>query len=121
MSSMSTIAAATSSVLLAAMMAMTSVRKFRPDKASVELRDRLNVSPTLWTVVGVPEVCAALGLAIGLWWPPLGVAAAAGTALLMAGAFALHLRERFLGKALVPPIVVGGFAVLTAVLRAVTA
>jgi hypothetical protein len=87
----------------------------------VILRDRLAVSPALWTAVGVPELLAAVGLCVGIWWSGIGVAAAAGTVLLMLSAAALHLRVRFLGKALVPPLAVAALAVATAAVRAAAA
>jgi DoxX-like family len=114
------ILAAVVSALLAAAMALTAVRKANPDKTSIALRDRLGVAPWLWTAVGVPEALAALGLVVGLWWAALGVAAAVGVVLLMAGAVALHLRARYLGAALVAPASIGVVAVAAAVLRATT-
>jgi hypothetical protein len=109
------------SVLLAAAMAQAAVRKVNPGEDSQALRDRLGVAPRLWRMVGVPEALAAGGLVIGLWWAPLGVAAAAGVALLMAGAVGLHLRARLFGAALVPPAVILALAVVVAVIRAATA
>jgi hypothetical protein len=109
------------SVALAAVLALTAYRKVNPDKDSMALRDRLGVPPRVWTAVGVPEALAAVGLVIGLWWPPLGVAAAAGVVLVMAGAVGLHLRARFLGAALVAPVGVLAFAVAVTVLRTTTA
>ena len=106
------------SVLLAAAMAMTAVRKAKPDDASIALRDRLGVPPGVWAAVGVPEALAALGLLAGLLWAPIGLAAAIGVVLIMAGAIALHLRVRFLGAALVPPTGVLAFAALVSVLWA---
>lgn len=79
------------------------------------------MAPGPWTTVGVPEAGAAVGLIVGLCWAPLGIMAAVGAAVLMVGAIVLHVRVGFLGKALVPPLVVGGFAAPTAVLRLVTA
>jgi DoxX-like family len=115
------ILAAVLSALLAAAMGQSAVRKANPGKDSLMLRDRLGVAPRLWTAVGVPEALAAVGLVGGLWWAPLGVAAAVGVALLMAGAVALHLRARLLGAALVPPTSLTLLAVAVAVLRATTA
>jgi hypothetical protein len=105
------------SVLLAAGLAATAVRKAHPDKNSRALRDRLGVPERLWNAVGIPEALAALGLIAGLWWAPLGVAAAVGVVLLMAGAILLHVRVRFLGSALVPPLCVLAVAAATAVTR----
>lgn len=102
------------SVLLALVMGATAVRKVRPDEASVVLRDRLGVRADVWALVGIPEALVAVGLIAGLAWTPVGVAAAVGGALIMAGAFILHVRVGFLGAALVPPTVVLALAALAA-------
>ena len=109
------------SVFLAAVMALSAVRKARPGGDSAALRDRLGVAPALWSSTGVPEALAAAGLVTGLWWAPLGFAAAAGVVLLMLGAVAFHLRARFLGVALAPPVGVAVLAVAAAALRLTTA
>jgi uncharacterized membrane protein YphA (DoxX/SURF4 family) len=43
-----------------------------------------------YRLIGVAEVAAAAGVLIGLWWHPLGVAAAAGMVLLLTGALIAH-------------------------------
>jgi uncharacterized membrane protein YphA (DoxX/SURF4 family) len=43
-----------------------------------------------YRLIGVAELAAAAGILIGLWWHPLGLAAAAGTALLLLGAISTH-------------------------------
>ena len=53
----------------------------------------LGMSVRLYRVIGALEVAGVAGLLAGLTWAPLGVAAAAGLALLMAGAAAVHLRH----------------------------
>jgi uncharacterized membrane protein YphA (DoxX/SURF4 family) len=45
-----------------------------------------------YRLIGVAELAAAAGVVIGLWWHPLGVAAAAGMVLLLTGALAAHRR-----------------------------
>ena len=45
-----------------------------------------------YRLIGVAELAAAAGVVIGLWWHPLGVAAAAGMALLLLGALITHRR-----------------------------
>jgi hypothetical protein len=40
----------------------------------------------------VAELAAAAGILIGLWWHPLGMAAAAGMAILLLGALLTHRR-----------------------------
>jgi DoxX-like family len=109
------------STLLAVAIGASAVRKINPGKDSLELRDRLGAGERLWAAVGVPEALAALGLVAGLWWAYLGVAAAIGVVLLMTGAVVMHLRVRFLGAALVPPLAVLAFAAVVATLRAATA
>ena len=112
---------AVASVLLAAAMASSAARKAQPGPDSVALRDRLGVAPPLWASIGVPEALAAAGLVAGLWWAPIGVAAAIGVVLLMLGALGFHLRARFLGAALAPPAAIAILAAAAATLRLVTA
>jgi hypothetical protein len=108
-------------VVLAAAMAQSAVRKINPGKDSLSLRDRLSVPPRVWTAIAIPEGLAAIGLVVGLWWAPLGVASAIGVVLVMVGAVAYHVRARFLAGALVPPIGVLVVAAVAALLRAMTA
>jgi hypothetical protein len=60
-----------------------------------------------YRLIGVAELAAAAGILIGLWWHPLGVAAAAGMALLLAGALITHRRAgdsaKEMASALVAP------------------
>lgn len=69
----------------------------------------------------MPEAFAAVGLLAGLRWAPLGAAAAAGVVLLMAGAVAMHLRARLLGRALAAPILMLALAAAVTGLRVATA
>lgn len=109
------------SILLAATMASSFVRKVTGDSASEQLRERLRLPPGLWRVVGMLELAAAAGLIVGLVLAPLGAAAAVGIALIMAGAMVLHLRVHIAGIALLAPLVVLAFATATAALRITTA
>ena len=43
-----------------------------------------------YQLIGAAELAAAAGALIGLWWHPLGVAAAAGMVLLLTGALLAH-------------------------------
>ena len=45
-----------------------------------------------YRLIGVAELAAAAGALAGLWWHPLGLAAAAGMAALLAGALIIHQR-----------------------------
>jgi hypothetical protein len=108
-------------VALATAMALSFARKARGAPDSRALRDRLRVPPSLWLAIGGLEACAAVGLLAGLVAAPLGVAAAGGVALLMAGAVAAHLRRRIGGGALAAPVGLLVAAAAVLVLRTATA
>jgi hypothetical protein len=71
--------------------------------------------------IGALEVAGAAGLLIGLAWAPLGVAAAAGLTLVMVGAVAFHARAKDPAARLSAPALLGVVAVVTLILRTVTA
>ena len=57
-----------------------------------------------YRLIGVAELAAAAGILIGLWWHPLGVAAAAGMTLLLLGALITHRRAADSGKETAPAL-----------------
>jgi 3-(3-hydroxy-phenyl)propionate hydroxylase len=57
-----------------------------------------------YRLIGVAELAAAAAILIGLWWHPLGVAAAAGMALLLLGAIITHRKAADSGKEMVPAL-----------------
>jgi hypothetical protein len=56
-------------------------------------------------LAGRRSAAAAAGILIGLWWHPLGVAAAAGMALLLLGALITHRRTVDSGKEMAPALI----------------
>jgi hypothetical protein len=88
------------SVLVAAAVLGSGAAKLAATKQSIAIRDRLGVTPWLWRTVGVLEVAAAGGLAVGLAVPVLGIAAAVGLVLLLIGAIGTHARSRDLSNAI---------------------
>ncbi len=58
-----------------------------------------------YRLIGAAELAAAAGILIGLWWHPLGVAAAAGMALLLLGALITHRRTADGGKEMAPALI----------------
>jgi uncharacterized membrane protein YphA (DoxX/SURF4 family) len=88
-------------------------------KQSLTMRDQLRVGAQPWRVVGALEVAGALGLAVGLFVPALGVAAAAGLALLMIGWIGAHALAQDLRNA-GPAALLLVLAVATVVLRVAT-
>ena len=110
-----------SSVLLAAVLAASFARKVSGARTSRELRDRLRIAPAAWQAIGVLELLAAAGLLAGIVLAPLGVAAAVGSALLMAGAVAVQLARRLVGSRLVSPAVLLLLSVAAAASRLASA
>jgi hypothetical protein len=55
--------------------------------------------------IGIAELAAAAGVLAGLWWHPLGVAAAAGMAILLVGALIAHRRAGDHGKEIAPALI----------------
>ena len=63
---------------------------------------------SLWPryrLIGVAELAAAVGILAGLWWHPLGIAAAAGMILLLAGALITHRRADDSPKEMAPALI----------------
>jgi uncharacterized membrane protein YphA (DoxX/SURF4 family) len=60
--------------------------------APKQLQEHMNISSGLVRFIGLAEVAAAAGLIIGIWWRPLGIAAAIGMAVLLIGAIGFHVR-----------------------------
>ncbi len=58
-----------------------------------------------YRLIGVAELAAAAGILAGLWWHPLGLAAAAGMALLLLGALITHRQAADSGKEMAPALI----------------
>jgi uncharacterized membrane protein YphA (DoxX/SURF4 family) len=79
-------------IVVAATFAFTGGIKLFNVRASLEVRDSLDVPPGLWRTIGVLEWLGAAGVAIGLAYRPLGLLATSGLAALMVGAMVTRLR-----------------------------
>ncbi|MEV7287077.1 DoxX family protein [Streptomyces sp. NPDC093252] len=115
------IAAATLSVILAlASAAAGGPKALLKGDVPAALQSHMGLSAGLVRFVGAAEVAAAGGLVAGLFWQPLGIAAAAGFALVMLGAIGFHARAgdyadpALRGNALAP-VALAVLAVATAV------
>jgi hypothetical protein len=93
-------------IILAAVAAFSGIAKLRRDPKVVHV---------VHEVVGVPfkyfphlagcEFAGALGLVLGIWWPPLGIAAGIGLVVYFVGAVVAHLRVADV-KGIVPAAVI---------------
>lgn len=95
------------SLLLALAFLLTGGAKLAGVRMIEESTKALNISHRLHVAVGLLEIAAAAGLVVGLWWPPLRLAAAAGLTLLMVGAIVYHVRARDKAANTAAPAVLG--------------
>ncbi|MGW1727816.1 DoxX family protein [Streptomyces sp. NPDC002306] len=83
-------------VILSVLLALVSLAAGAP-KAQLkgDVPDGLvakGLSSALVRLIGLAEVAAAAGLVAGIWWQPLGIAAAVGMAVLLLGAIGYHVK-----------------------------
>ncbi len=93
---------------LCLMLGVVGIGKTTGWKVSLETRDRIGVSPGLWTAIGAAEA-AAMGIIIAATvndWKSAGIAAATGVLALMIGAIVYHGKANDLKAAYVGPILV---------------
>jgi hypothetical protein len=87
------IAAAILSVLLAAVaLAAGAPKVVLKGSTPAHLQSHMGLSAGLVRFIGLAEVSAAAGLIVGLFWQPLGIAAAVGFAVLLIGAIGFHAK-----------------------------
>lgn len=104
-------------VLLAALFLFAASIKLLGVEQSLAIRDHLKVSPALWRLIGLLELAGVAGVLVGLKWPMLGIAAAAGLALLAAGAIVTHVRSSDGFGDTMPSLIGLGLAVALVVLH----
>jgi uncharacterized membrane protein YphA (DoxX/SURF4 family) len=80
----------TVSLLLAAACLLPAAAKLAGHPKMQQSAAHFGIPWSRYRLIGVAELAAAAGILTGLWWHPLGVAAAAGMALLLLGAVITH-------------------------------
>ena len=105
--------------LLAALFGFASLIKLVGLRQSLAIRDHLGVKPVQWRLIGLLELAGVAGVLVGLVWPPIGVAAAIGLALLVLGAIVFHVRASDSVADTAPAVIGVGLAVATAILQSV--
>ncbi|HEV7420904.1 MAG TPA: DoxX family protein [Mycobacterium sp.] len=116
---MTSIATVVVTVLLAALFTFSSAIKLLGVQQSLAIRDHLGIAPPLWRVIGVLELAGVGGVLAGLAWPPIGVAAGIGLALLSLGAVISHVRASDSVSETAPAVIGIGLAVATAILQGI--
>jgi hypothetical protein len=82
----------TLSILLAAICFLPSTAKLTAQPAMQASAEHFGVEWSRYRLIGVAELAAGFGVLAGLFWHPLGVAAATGMAALLGGALLMHAR-----------------------------
>ena len=104
--------------LLSALLGFAGSIKVLGVAQSLKIRDHLGVNPVQWRMIGALELAAVAGVLAGLAWPPIGMAAAVGAALLLLGAIGFHARASDKAADSAPALIGLGLAVATAILQA---
>jgi DoxX-like family len=81
-------------VVLALLLLVSAATKLarRPERL---VEGFVDLGVPLWglPLLAACEIAGAVGLVLGLWYPPLGIAAAIGVVLYFVGAIGAHLRK----------------------------
>jgi uncharacterized membrane protein YphA (DoxX/SURF4 family) len=80
------------SVVLAVLYVGTGAGKVLGLAYARKQQKAIRVSPLFWRITGSLEWLGAVGLVVGIWVRPIGVAAASGLALFMIGAAVARIR-----------------------------
>ncbi len=92
----------TISLLLATACLLPAAGKLLGHPRMRESAEHFGIRWPRYRLIGVAELAAAAGVLAGLWWHPLGIAAAAGMTLLLTGALITHWRAADSGKEMAP-------------------
>ena len=113
------IAYAVIGVLLALVVLASAYAKLTHNKGVVDGLTGIGVPLGMFPFLASCEIAGAAGLLVGLWYAPLGIAAAIGLVLYFIGAVGAHLRKRDF-KGFPNALVVLIFAVAVLSLRVVS-
>lgn len=107
-------------VLLALAVLGSAAAKLSRSPKLVENFTGLGVPPGSLPFLAACEIAGAAGLVIGIWYAPLGIAAAVGLVLYFVGAVVVHLRKSDF-KGLPSPAVLLGASLAALILGAIAA
>ncbi|HET6213292.1 MAG TPA: DoxX family protein [Micromonosporaceae bacterium] len=105
--------------LLAALLAVTAIRKLSHREPVVRSYARVGVPEDKLNYLAAVLLAGAAGLILGLWWAALGVAAAIGLVCYFLAAIGAHVRAHD-ARNLPTPVVVELLAIAALVLRVAT-
>lgn len=80
-------------IVLAAMALFSGIGKLRHDpKIVTVIHEIVGIPMRYFPLLAACEIAGAVGLVLGIWWPPLGVLAGIGLLIYFLGAVVSHLR-----------------------------
>src|SRR5215469_5525668 len=94
----------TVSLLLAALCLLPAAGKLLGHPKMRQSAAHFGIAWPRYRLIGAAELAAAAGILAGLWWHPLGVAAAAGMILLLTGALITHRHAADNAKDMAPAL-----------------
>jgi len=106
----------TLAIILAAVFLFTGLPMALGRPESVSQGEHLGFSARNYRLLGLVQILGAVALGLGLLWKPIGIAAAIGFSLMMAGAVVVHLRAGDPTAKTVPALLFGAASIATAVL-----
>jgi uncharacterized membrane protein YphA (DoxX/SURF4 family) len=106
----------TLAIILAVSFVFTGLPMATGQPSSVEQGRHLRFSPRNYRLLGLVQIVGAVALAIGVFWEPLALAAAAGFSLMMIGAVVTHLRAGDPAAKVFPATLFGLASIATVVL-----
>lgn len=107
-------------LVLGVLLPFSASMKFRRAPQIVESLGKIGVPDAWFPRLGALEAAGGLGLVVGIWWAPLGIAAAIGLVLYFLGAVSFHVRGKDL-PGLPPAAVILVLSIAALVLRLQTA
>lgn len=107
-------------VLLALALLGSATAKLTRNKQVVDTLTGVGVPLGMFPFLAGCEIAGAIGLVIGLWYAPLGIAAAIGVVLYFIGAVGAHVRKSDF-KGLPPAAGLLAIGAVTLILRALSA
>ncbi len=107
----------TLAITLAVTFVFTGLPMATGRSSSVEQGRHLGFSPRDYRLLGLVQIVGAVALAIGVFWEPLAIAAAAGFSLMMLGAVVTHLRAGDPAVKLIPAVIFGLASIATVALN----
>jgi uncharacterized membrane protein YphA (DoxX/SURF4 family) len=107
------------SILLAVVVAFSGYAKLKKTPQIVDTMAQVGVPAAKIPLLAYLEIAGAIGLIVGLFWWPIGVAAAIGVVLYFVGAVVAHVRVEDM-KGIGPSAVLLVLSIAALVLRLLT-